>query len=334
MKRHPLINLAASLPEDVEKVKLVHDYLTNTIQYVAGSPYNQSAYSAIVFGITVCAGYAHAFQYCMQKLGIPAAYIVGYAGEAHAWNLLQLGGEYYCMDVTWDDPLGNPPTTYYYNYFNITDAQISKDHTRTRFPRSFLLPTEHATALTRISAEINTARISRGLITRRQCPPTTPQFPRLQALPLRLTRRAPQHLTPRQAPQLLIPPPAQQLLIPRQAPQLLILRRATPRLSIPSPIILFPNILIPITPSPTTPTPTTISAISTIGVTRIGTTIGTTSIIGSTTTVTTISTTTTTMIGKAIITAMIGVMIGIMIGTTTTTAGIITITAGKTLAAG
>lgn len=27
-------------------------------------------------------------------------------------------------------PLGNPPTTYYYNYFNITDAQISKDHTR------------------------------------------------------------------------------------------------------------------------------------------------------------------------------------------------------------
>ena len=126
----PLINLASSLPEDAQKVKLVHDYLTNTIQYVSGSQYNQSAYSAIVNGQTVCAGYAHAFQYCMQKLGIPAAYIVGYAGEAHAWNLLQLGGEYYCMDVTWDDPLGNPPTTYYYDYFNITDAQISKDHTR------------------------------------------------------------------------------------------------------------------------------------------------------------------------------------------------------------
>ena len=57
--------------------------------------------STIVYCVYyVCAGYAHAFQYCMQKLGIPAAYIVGYAGEAHAWNLLQLGGEYYCMDVT------------------------------------------------------------------------------------------------------------------------------------------------------------------------------------------------------------------------------------------
>ena len=126
----PLIKLASSLPEDVQKVKLVHDYLTNTIQYVSGSAYNQSAYSAIVNGKTVCAGYAHAFQYCMQKLGIPAAYIVGYAGENHAWNLLRLDGEYYSMDVTWDDPLGNPATTYYYDYFNVTDSYLSKDHTR------------------------------------------------------------------------------------------------------------------------------------------------------------------------------------------------------------
>lgn len=126
----PLISLASSLPDDAQKVKLVHDYLTNTIQYVSGSEYNQSAYSAIVNGKSVCAGYAHAFQYCMQKLGIPAAYIIGYAGEAHAWNLLLLDGEYYNMDVTWDDPIGNPATTYYYDYFNVTDSQLSKDHTR------------------------------------------------------------------------------------------------------------------------------------------------------------------------------------------------------------
>lgn len=135
----PLLSTARTLSNDADKVKLVHDYLTNTIDYTAGSQYNQSAYSAIVNGKTVCAGYAHAFQYCMQKLGIPAAYIVGYAGEAHAWNILKLDGEYYCMDVTWDDPLNNPPNYYYYNYFNITDAQISKDHTRdaisARLPR-------------------------------------------------------------------------------------------------------------------------------------------------------------------------------------------------------
>lgn len=121
---------ANTFSTDIEKVKYVHDYLTNTIDYVYNSPLNQSAYSALVLGKTVCAGYAKAFQYCMQKLGIPAAYIVGYAGELHAWNLVKLDGEYYNMDVTWDDPISNPPTTYYYNYFNITDSAISSDHSR------------------------------------------------------------------------------------------------------------------------------------------------------------------------------------------------------------
>ena len=63
-------------------------------------------------------------------MGIPCAVLIGDAGEAHAWNLLYLDGDYYVMDVTWDDPIGNPANTYYYNYFNITDGEISKDHTR------------------------------------------------------------------------------------------------------------------------------------------------------------------------------------------------------------
>lgn len=66
----------------------------------------------------------------MQKLEIPTAFVVGYAGEAHAWNLIKLNGEYYNMDVTWDALIGNPATTYYYDYFNITDGEISRDHIR------------------------------------------------------------------------------------------------------------------------------------------------------------------------------------------------------------
>lgn len=138
-----LLLKAQTFSTDIEKVKYVHDYLTNINDYVAGSQYNQSAYSALVYGKTVCAGYAHAFQYCMQKLGIPAAYVVGHAGESHAWNLVKLDGEYYAMDVTWDDPIGNPATTYYYNYFNITDAELSRDHTR--YDISAGLPTANGT---------------------------------------------------------------------------------------------------------------------------------------------------------------------------------------------
>ncbi len=86
--------------------------------------------SALVNGQTVCAGYAHAFQYMMQKMGIPCAFVVGYAGEKHAWNVLELDGKYYAMDVTWDDPIGARAGDYYYNYFNVTDAQLAADHSR------------------------------------------------------------------------------------------------------------------------------------------------------------------------------------------------------------
>jgi hypothetical protein len=66
----------------------------------------------------------------MQRLGIPAIVISGWAGESHMWNAVKLYGEYYSMDVTWNDPIGNPANTYYYNYFNITDSTMSRDHRR------------------------------------------------------------------------------------------------------------------------------------------------------------------------------------------------------------
>ncbi len=118
-----------ALANDAEKVKYAHDYLTSTITY-QHNDMDQSAYTGFVWKQTVCAGYARCFAYMMHKMGIPCALLSGYAGEAHAWNLLFLDGEYYVMDVTWDDPTGAQPNTYYYNYYNITDAQVSKDHTR------------------------------------------------------------------------------------------------------------------------------------------------------------------------------------------------------------
>lgn len=120
-----------SLPTQVEQVKYAHDYLTHTVTYDLNAPYTQTAYSALVNGRSVCAGYSHAFQYLMQKMGIPCAFMLGGAnGGYHAWNQVKLGEEFYAMDVTWDDPLGSPPDKYYYNYFNITDDTISATHTR------------------------------------------------------------------------------------------------------------------------------------------------------------------------------------------------------------
>ena len=100
-----ILSVARNLKSDYEKEKYVHDKMATMVEYVADAPMNQSAYSALVNGKTVCAGYAKAFQYLMQQLGIPCFYCRGYSGANHAWNIIELEGEYYHVDVTWDDGL-------------------------------------------------------------------------------------------------------------------------------------------------------------------------------------------------------------------------------------
>ena len=131
-----VLEQAMKLENDVLKVKYIHDVLTYVNEYVLNAPLNQSAYSAIVNKRTVCAGYAKAFSYYMQRLGIPSLVIEGYAGENHAWNLVKLYGDYYEMDVTWNDPVGNPPNRFYYNYYNITTNEINRGRNRNRLSAS------------------------------------------------------------------------------------------------------------------------------------------------------------------------------------------------------
>lgn len=120
-----IINGASNFKTDYEKEKYVHDALITKVEYDASAEMSQSAYSALVNGKSVCAGYARAFQYIMHKLGIPAYYCTGYSGEEHAWDIVRLGDEYYNVDVTWDD---TDPATY--NYFNKTDSEYAKTHVR------------------------------------------------------------------------------------------------------------------------------------------------------------------------------------------------------------
>ncbi len=118
-------NQASALSSDYEKEKLVHDILIDRITYNLGAEMNQSAYSALVNGQTVCAGYARAFQYLLQQMGIPCYYCTGYAGENHAWNIIRLEDGFYNVDTTWDDVDGGN-----YDYFNKTDSDYADTHAR------------------------------------------------------------------------------------------------------------------------------------------------------------------------------------------------------------
>lgn len=121
-----ILDKAAEKSTDEDKELYVHNALIQKADYATSSAMNQSAYSALVDGDTVCAGYARAFQYLMHQLGIPCYYCTGYSGEDHAWNIVQIGGAYYNVDVTWDDT--DPATV---DYFNKTDAELVGTHVRT-----------------------------------------------------------------------------------------------------------------------------------------------------------------------------------------------------------
>lgn len=109
-----------------DKERYIHDVLLRIVVYDKNADWNQSAYSAIVRGNTVCAGYTKAFQYLMQSLGVPCYYCTGYAGEDHAWNIIKMDGAFYNTDVTWDD---TDPATY--DYYNKTDDVFGATHVRT-----------------------------------------------------------------------------------------------------------------------------------------------------------------------------------------------------------
>ncbi len=113
---------------DIEAERSVHDALADKNRYNKGAEMNQSAYSALVGGSTVCAGYARAFQYVMQKLGLPCYYCSGYAGENHAWNIIGLDDGFYNVDVTWDDTDNAQVSDY--DFFNKTDRDFSATHAR------------------------------------------------------------------------------------------------------------------------------------------------------------------------------------------------------------
>lgn len=119
---------------DYQRVKYVFRYLVDTVDYDLSAENNQTLYSALVGGKSVCAGYSKAAQYLLQKLGIPCIYVTGTAeGGDHAWNIVKCNGKYYQMDVTFGDPTfagaKNTPSNINYAYLCCTDEDLYRNHT-------------------------------------------------------------------------------------------------------------------------------------------------------------------------------------------------------------
>ncbi|OCS89170.1 transglutaminase domain-containing protein [Caryophanon latum] len=118
----------------LQKMIAVHDYIIRAYDYemnTTGSPF--TVYTFMHEKQGVCMAYALLFQKMMEAVDIPCHYVVGKAdGESdlgHAWNMVELDGQWYHIDATWND-LGKrvQNLSIRYRYFLRSDDVFQRDH--------------------------------------------------------------------------------------------------------------------------------------------------------------------------------------------------------------
>ncbi len=130
---HPLRNAS-----EIEKAKAVHDYFCKNVVYKNDS--KKSSYECVgplVFEKGVCEGISKAVKILFDLLGMKSLVLHGHslqeqlnhvAGDTlHAWNMVEIDGIYYHLDVTFDMTLSERRVVRY-DYFCLSDKEMAKDH--------------------------------------------------------------------------------------------------------------------------------------------------------------------------------------------------------------
>lgn len=120
--------------DEYEKELFIHDYIISNCSYDGSRSLSSGMiYSCIIDGSAACEGYAKSAKYMLEKAGLECYTVVGKArnkngeSENHMWNIVRIGGEYYHLDLTWDDPSGEKETLSHI-YMNLTEQDIKLDH--------------------------------------------------------------------------------------------------------------------------------------------------------------------------------------------------------------
>lgn len=106
-----------------DRAKWMHDWLIYNADYDQSlSIYKPEG--VLLLGTGVCDSYSRAYQMLLREIGIPCLYVSNNESK-HAWNMVQLGGYWYHVDVTWDDPIGGGGENH--DYFLVSDDFMRAD---------------------------------------------------------------------------------------------------------------------------------------------------------------------------------------------------------------
>lgn len=133
-----VVNFTVNGISRYEKVKSIHDSLCDLITYPENKgtetnpDYGPKAHhptGALIYGLSVCEGYAEAFKLICDREGIPCITVLGIGitssgSGAHKWNYVKMDdGLWYLLDATWSDQI---TYIYYANYLIGTDFDGGK----------------------------------------------------------------------------------------------------------------------------------------------------------------------------------------------------------------
>ena len=120
---------------DFEKEKYVHDFICENVRYdKLKKAYSHEIIGPLGQGVGVCEGIAKAVKVLLDALGVWC--IIAICGNnpekgikyRHTWNIVKINGVYYHLDATFDNTLGRDGKEIRYDYFNLDDQQIFRDH--------------------------------------------------------------------------------------------------------------------------------------------------------------------------------------------------------------
>ncbi len=95
------LNLIEGLESEVDIALYIHDYLCLNFSYDESLSFD-NMYSFLKEGQGTCQGYTYTYMAMLRAAGLECTFAAS-DSMAHIWNLIKVDGEWYHVDVTWDD---------------------------------------------------------------------------------------------------------------------------------------------------------------------------------------------------------------------------------------
>lgn len=124
----------------LEKEQYVHDLICRNVRYdKLKKPYSHEIIGPLGQGVGVCEGIAKSVKILCDALGLWCVIAISEAAPEqgikyrHAWNIVKLDGQYFHLDATFDNSLGQDGVIRY-DYFNLDDKRLFRDHQPAVYP--------------------------------------------------------------------------------------------------------------------------------------------------------------------------------------------------------